>query len=318
MISLMRAPHPIPYQGSKRFLAPSILGYFPKGTSRLFEPFAGAAAVSIAAALHRKAQRFVLADINAPLMDLWDQIINSPEEIASAYGRLWENQRGNERQYYDFIREKFNKSKRADYLLFLLLRCVKASVRYNSEGQFNQSPDNRRRGMKPETLREHIVKASELLRGRTEIKSVDYRELLATATIEDLVYMDPPYQGVCGDRDQRYFGGFDTESFQEVLAELNAKGISYILSYDGRTGERVHGKPLPKSLGLVCMEIEVGRSSQATLLGESSITVESIYLSPALARRLGGVSETRLTARPKQLTLVDWLSKGCPLNSSIG
>jgi DNA adenine methylase len=312
----VRAPHPIPYQGSKRFLAPSILGYFPKDTNRLFEPFAGAAAVSIAAALHHKAHNFIMADINAPLIDLWGQIINSPEAILAAYRRLWESQRDKEREYYDSIREKFNKTKRADYLLYLLLRCVKASVRYNSDGQFNQSPDNRRRGMKPETLRHHILTASGLLRDRTEVRSLDYRESLASATAEDLVYMDPPYQGVCGSRDQRYFGVFDTESFQEALAQLNTRKISYILSYDGRTGERVYGKPMPKSLGLTRMEIDAGRSSQATLLGESSITVESIYLSPSLTRRLGGASESRLTARPKQLTLVDWPSETYRQNSS--
>jgi DNA adenine methylase len=312
----MRAPHPIPYQGSKRFLAPSILRYFPKDTNRLFEPFAGAAAVSIAAALHRKAHNFIMADINGPLMDLWEQIINSPEAIVSAYRRLWEGQQGKEREYYDSIRERFNKTKRADYLLYLLLRCVKASVRYNSEGQFNQSPDNRRQGMKPETLRHHILTASELLRGKTEVRSLDYRESLASSTVDDLVYMDPPYQGVCGSRDQRYFGAFDTESFKEALAQLNTRKISYILSYDGRTGERVYGKPMPKSLGLTRMEIDAGRSSQATLLGESSITVESIYLSPSLTRRLGGALESRLTARPIQLTLVDWPSKTYRQNSS--
>ena len=34
-------PHPIPYQGSKRGLAPIILAYFPSHFRRLVEPFAG-------------------------------------------------------------------------------------------------------------------------------------------------------------------------------------------------------------------------------------------------------------------------------------
>ncbi|MGH9723349.1 MAG: Dam family site-specific DNA-(adenine-N6)-methyltransferase [Bryobacteraceae bacterium] len=312
----MKAPHPIPYQGSKRHLAPFILAYFPKGTKRLIEPFAGAAAVSIAAALHRKAHSFILNDINEPLMDLWTRIIDSPVEIAESYRKIWEGQRDREREYYDSVRQKFNSTKRPDYLLYLLLRCVKASVRYNSDGQFNQSPDNRRLGMRPETLRWHISTVAQLLGGKTEIRSTDYRETLSATTAEDLIYMDPPYQGVCGSRDQRYFGNFNTEMFHDALSELNGRGMSYILSYDGRTGDRVHGKPMPKSLGLTRMEIEVGRSSQATLLGKSSITVESIYLSPALAQRLGGVSETRLTAKPKQLTLVDWPNRSYRQSSS--
>ena len=317
MICLGRAPHPIPYQGSKRFLAPSILKYFPHGLSRLIEPFAGAAAVSLAAAMCGKAQKFVLNDINGPLMDLWRQIINSPEAIVEAYRVLWEAQSGNERKYYDSVRDRFNRTKRSDYLLYLLLRCVKASVRYNSHGQFNQSPDNRRRGMRPETLQQHVAYASRLLRGRTSIESGDYKSPLAQAIPTDLVYMDPPYQGVCGPRDKRYFSGFDPGAFLSELAELNKRGISYILSYDGRTGNRVHGKPLPKSLDLVRIEIEVGRSSQATLLGESTTTVESMYISPALAHRIGGASECHLTMKPKQLTLMDWTTPKSYRQSSL-
>jgi DNA adenine methylase len=33
-------PHPIPYQGSKRQLAPAVLRYFPAGVQTLFKPFA--------------------------------------------------------------------------------------------------------------------------------------------------------------------------------------------------------------------------------------------------------------------------------------
>ena len=42
-----------------------------------------------------------------------------------------------------------------DLLLYLLARCVKAAVRYNASGEFNQSPDNRRRGMPPHDARKY-------------------------------------------------------------------------------------------------------------------------------------------------------------------
>jgi DNA adenine methylase len=44
----------------------------------------------------------------------------------------------------------------------------------------------------------------------------------------------------------------------------------------------VFGKPLPVSLRLERIEIDAGRSSQATLLGKDARTCESLYLSPAL------------------------------------
>jgi DNA adenine methylase len=98
--------------------------------------------------------------------------------------------------------------------------------------------------------------------------------------------MDPPYQGVCGERDSRYFAGIAFDGFVEQLAALNLKNVRYLVSYDGRLGNRSYGKPLPAKLHLTLLEIEAGRSSQATLLGRDEMTVESLYLSPALAEEL--------------------------------
>jgi DNA adenine methylase len=98
--------------------------------------------------------------------------------------------------------------------------------------------------------------------------------------------MDPPYQGVCGERDSRYFAGVLFDDFVAQLAALNLKNVRYLVSYDGRLGNRSYGKPLPAKLNLTLVEIEAGRSSQATLLGRDEMTVESLYLSPPLAEEL--------------------------------
>ena len=50
--------------------------------------------------------------------------------------------------------------------------------------------------------------------------------------------------------------------------------------------DKSYGEPLPDSLDLVCVEIDAGRSSQATLLGRKANTVESLYLSRALADKI--------------------------------
>jgi len=57
-------PHPIPYQGSKRNLAADILRYFPQKFGTLYEPFAGSAAITIAAAVNRLGQRYHINDLN--------------------------------------------------------------------------------------------------------------------------------------------------------------------------------------------------------------------------------------------------------------
>ncbi len=237
-------------------------------------------------------------------MELWKCIIECPETIASAYERLWKSQLGRERDYYDAVRANFNETHKPHYLLYLLARCVKASVRYNSEGEFNQSPDNRRRGMSPGTMLWHVLTASRLLKGKTAITVGDYSKTLEAAQPEDVVYMDPPYQGVCVNRDPRYISLLEFEAFTARLRGLNKRQISFILSYDGKTGDKSHGKPMPKELDLVHIEIEVGRSSQATLLGRNHNTYESVYLSPALVARIGMVKKRHLTLAPKQLSLM--------------
>ncbi len=297
-------PHPIPYQGSKRLLAPAILKFFPGSPVRLIEPFAGAAAVSLKAAQRQKASNILLNDVNEPLMRLWELIINSPERIASAYEKLWNLQLGRERRYYDGVRERFNRGHAPEYLLYLLARCVKASVRYNADGEFNQSPDNRRKGMDPQTMRWHIEGASRLLKDRTLVSIGDYRHVLQKANPTDLVYMDPPYQGVSLNRDPRYIGLLNFDGFTATLNDLNERSISFIVSYDGRSGDKRYGKPMPENLGLVHIEIEAGPSSQATLLGRSHITYESLYLSPALVKRIGEVQNRHLTLTPKQISLL--------------
>ena len=113
----MSVPHPIPYQGSKRALARAILAYFPHGAHRLIEPFAGSAAVSLAAAYDRTVESIVLNDTNAALMELWRLIINEPESIAAKYRKVWEAQQGHERKFYDVIRGQFNQTHRPDHFL---------------------------------------------------------------------------------------------------------------------------------------------------------------------------------------------------------
>lgn len=292
-------PQPIPYQGSKRLLAPEILQHFPEHVTRLVEPFAGSAAISVAMASQKRAPRFWINDAHEPLVELWRTMLGSPDQLADDYESLWNAQEGRERDFFNEVRSRFNTGHAPADFLYLLARCVKAAIRYNSNGEFNNTPDNRRKGARPTEMRHRIRHTSELLRSRTKLTSVDYRKVLRKCESTDLIYMDPPYQGVSGNRDQRYLPGITHSEFCDELASLNSRNIMYAVSYDGRTGEKVFGEPMPKSLNLTHIELVAGRSTQATLLGRTDVTVEAFYLSPALA---AGISVDR-TDKPVQLAL---------------
>lgn len=74
----------------------------------------------------------------------------------------------------------------------------------------------------------------------------------------------------------------DIERLTRGLEDLNSRSIPYLLSFDGACGDRSYGNELPDHLNLIKIDIHAGRSSQATLLGRDDITIESLYLSPAL------------------------------------
>lgn len=302
--SMSNLPHPVQYQGSKRNLASFILGFLPNKIDRLVEPFAGTASVSIAASANQYTQRFWLNDLNKPLIELLQLIIDNPREIADAYANIWEEQHSDSISHYFAIRTRFNQTNDPRLFLYLLARCVKGSVRYNSEGLFNQSPDKRRKGTVPATMSKNITGVSSLLKGKCQFTAWDYRKVLATVQKTDLVYLDPPYQGVCGNRDSRYLSGIDFDEFVLALESLNDRGIRFVISYDGKLGNKTFGQILPERLALKRIEIEVGRSSQSTLLGRAEKTIESLYLSPNLIQdKLIDLSGYR-REQPKQLVLV--------------
>jgi DNA adenine methylase len=272
----MIVPQPFQYQGSKRALAPLILQYLPISTPRLVEPFCGSAALSIATAARGRAKEFWLNDFNAPLAKLLSLIVNSPKELGKFYRELWRADHADALEHYYQVRESFN-----------------------------QSPDKRRLGTQPETMQSNLNAISALLRGKTIVTSLSYENVLANVREDDVVYMDPPYQGVCGERDSRYFAGIAFDDFVAQLAVLNLKNVRYLVSYDGRLGNCSYGKPLPAKLHLTLVEIEAGRSSQATLLGRDEMTVESLYLSRALAEELEIVPTLHRHWQNEQMQLME-------------
>jgi DNA adenine methylase len=282
-VKISAVPHLFQYQGSKRKLAKEILKFLPNHVFRIVEPFAGTGAISLAASASGKAERFWLNDINEPLINLVKLAVENPLQLSESYKKIWISQEEDPSKYYLEIRELFNKTQDPNLFLYLLSRCVKGSVRYNSSGLFNQSPDKRRRGTQPDRMKKNIFGVSQLLKGKCYFTSYDYTKVFSLVRENDLIYIDPPYQGVCTRRDTRYSSQIDFDDFILEIDALNQKRAQFIISYDGTRGAKQIGKSLPEQLGLSKIQLDAGRSSQSTLLGKNERTVESLYLSSALS-----------------------------------
>lgn len=297
----MKVPHLVQYQGSKRNLGPEIIKYFPESFDRLIEPFSGTCAITILAATQGLGNKYWVNDINGPLIEMMEECVNSPADLIASYKNIWEGQfdsKQNNIDYFYKIRGEFNKGiKDPARMLFLLARVVKGAVRYNTNGDLNQSCDKRRYGTKPEAIADNAMRISDLLKDRTLFTSLDYKEVLAQAKPGDLVYMDPPYQGTSkGDNkhDNRYIQGIDFDEFVSELEKLNEKGVNYIVSYDGKTGSKIIGKKLPEYLKLTHVYVNAGASAQATLNGKREITYESLYTSEKLVRKQNDYEQIEL------------------------
>ena len=284
-----KLPHPIPYQGSKRSLAPVIGRYLPKKMRRFYEPFAGSAAMSIYAAHHKLAERFIISDSLGPMVDLLRLIVNEPNKTAAKYRAVWQGQQTSDLTYFNTVRARYNSDREPVDLLYLICRCVKNAIRFNKSGNFTQSVDKRRLGMRPDKMEDAILGVAAILKGRVEFRTGDWRETTSDATAADFVYMDPPYLGTSVGRDKRYHEQLGSDQIIEGLAALRSRNIRFALSYDGMTGDKEYGPPLPDSLGLTRLLLHAGTSSQATLSGRKQETVESLYVTPGLAEARQGI-----------------------------
>lgn len=222
-----KTPHLVQYQGSKRKLAPQILQYMPDKFDRLIEPFAGMAAVSIATARTHRAGSYIINDLNAVLVDLLKEAVEKPSQLIEDYRVVWNEQflyGNNHVEHFYVVRDRFNNGQETPAnLLYLIARCVKGAVRYGASGKFNQSPDKRRHGTNPDTMEKNVHAISNLLQGKTSFFALDYHDIFEMARPGDLVYMDPPYQGVTNVRDNRYFSGVPFDEFAQSINILNQK-----------------------------------------------------------------------------------------------
>ena len=266
-------------------MAPRILSLVKSKPGTLFEPFAGSAAVTLFAATKGTASRYEIGEILQPLADLWVLVITHPSKLSGRYRELWEPGVSSPEHYLE-VRDSFNRTHDPAMFLYLMARCVKGAIRFNSAGHFNQSADKRRVGMHPDKMERNIRLASALLTGKTSVRFADYEELLREAGPNDLVYMDPPWQGTSTSRDTRYAQPLDLARLTTNLEFLNSRCVPYLLSFDGRCGDKTYGQELPEHLGLRRLDLPAGRSSQATLIGAEAHTVESLYVSPGLGARL--------------------------------
>lgn len=265
----LKTPSLIKWTGSKRFQAAAIRSLMPV-YSRYFEPFLGSGAVLYLAARPKS----VAGDIYKPLMDLWELVQNIPQVVIDNYREQWYRLQTDLPEYFYKVRKKFNRDQSPLDLNFLMRTCVNGIVRFNNDGEFNNSFHLSRKGMVPNRYEKTVLAWSVRLRG-VKLVCQDYEVTLADARAGDFAYLDPPYAG----NNKRYVADLDIDRFNTVLESLNRRGVRWAWSFDGQRGGTDLSHPVPKDLYRRRILLPSGNSAVGRVLnGPIEDVEESLYL----------------------------------------
>lgn len=177
------------WAGGKYRLTEQISQFLPKRKSCLIEPFVGAGSVF----LNSNFKRYILADINPDLINLFNIVKQNVEQYIADCKPLFFHPEANTASYYYLQREVFNQSQDSyqKALLFLYLNRFgfNGLCRYNSQHKFNVPFGAYKTHYFPEQeLRFFAQKAQSAV-----FICQDFRETFQLADKDCVIYCDPPY-----------------------------------------------------------------------------------------------------------------------------
>ncbi|MHA0274714.1 Dam family site-specific DNA-(adenine-N6)-methyltransferase [Enterobacter ludwigii] len=218
------------WAGGKYSLLPELERLIPAG-KRLIEPFVGGGSVFLNAEKH---ESFLLADVNADLINLYQMLEVDHIRVCSLAKILFE--RANSEEAYKELRDGFNNQRmgapeRAAAFLFLNRHCFNGLIRYNRDGFFNVGWGKYEAPYFPEIE----IKAFKLKSHKCVFLNAGYRRTLALAGEGDVVYCDPPYEPLPGTAGFTNYaaGGFswaDQISLAESCVAAHQRGAKVLIS----------------------------------------------------------------------------------------
>ncbi|EGC8274689.1 Dam family site-specific DNA-(adenine-N6)-methyltransferase [Salmonella enterica] len=203
------------WAGGKYSLLPELERLIPAG-KRLIEPFVGGGSVFLNSDKH---ERFLLADINADLINLYQMLTIVPDSVIAEAMKAFRHL--NDAENYTEIREAFNAwqlnaIERAAAFLYLNRHCFNGLMRYNLDGFFNVGWGKYKAPYFPEKELMAFRKKS----SACVFMNAGFERTLRLAGDGDVVYCDPPYEPMPGTAGFTSYasGGFSWDS-QVALAE---------------------------------------------------------------------------------------------------
>lgn len=225
----------IKYRGGKSKEINNFIEFIPNQYDRYIEPFAGGAALFFYLAPNAA----LINDINSRLVNFYSAVRENFDSLKAELTRLELTYRSNQMEYEqikmkDKSRHVENKNEALNYLLrdmyngiiekkyldatlyyFINKTSYSGMLRFNSKGEFNV-PFGRYKNFNTQLVSEEH---SELLK-RTEITNEDYSEIFNRCTVNDFVFLDPPYDCIFTDYGNIEQNGFTEDNHRRLAQDF--------------------------------------------------------------------------------------------------
>jgi len=242
--------------GNKQKFSNEIVSSFPMKFNRYFEPFLGSGAV-----LSTLSPKNALAsDAFSPLIDIFLNLKNNPEELKEWYRSRWEVAHGeNKKEGYEKIKASYNKNPNGADFLYLSRSCYGGVIRFRKSDGYMSTPCGAHEPITPESFNHRVDLWGERVI-HTEFRSCGYQDAMREAKAGDLVYCDPPYSH----SQAILYGGhnFELEELLKEIEKCKSRGVFVALSIDGtkKSGKLHCNLPIPDNLFEEEIFVNVGPS----------------------------------------------------------
>jgi DNA adenine methylase len=231
----------IKFPGGKGYLADTIISQFPPKFGTYFEPMIGGGAVFFAMAHRGKIKKAWLSDINANVINMYEQIRDHLPKIVRFLKALRKKRNrlitelGDANDFYYAVRARVNNTQnsieKAAGLIYLSKTCFNGLFRFNQSGQFNSPVGDQKNPQICDAT--NLREVSDVL-ARVKLSCCSYDMLRKNIKKMDLVYLDPPYWPVNDTSFVSYNAAKFTEEDHVKLAQffvdITNRGAYSILS----------------------------------------------------------------------------------------
>lgn len=215
---------PIKCQGKKTKLVSHIKELYSKlklDNSVYYEPFMGSGVVGF----NIEPEKAIFSDNNPYIIKFYNSIKNKIINHKIVKDFLEESGlelKKNGKDYYNLVRDRFNKDGNILDFLFLNRCCFNGLMRFNRNGKFNVpycKKDDRFSQSYITKIVNQVKKVEELLDRHPDWQFIcsDWKDIIKNAKEEDIIYCDPPYLGLFS----TYYTEYDINNEKELQDFLN-------------------------------------------------------------------------------------------------